>query len=111
MNIRLKDSPLALLSISVALAVSCRYPDAQASTPVINEIMASNSATLADEDGDYPDWVEIYNPGPGSIDLDGWFMTDSQVDLVKWRFPAETIAADSYLVVFTSDKNRATPGN
>ena len=31
---------------------------------VITEFMAINSEVLQDEDGDYPDWIEIYNPTP-----------------------------------------------
>ena len=29
----------------------------------INEIQSANSKTIADEDGDYPDWIELYNSG------------------------------------------------
>ena len=29
----------------------------QAADPVISEFMASNATTLADEDGDYSDWI------------------------------------------------------
>ncbi len=30
--------------------------------PLITEFMASNDSTLADEDGDFSDWIEIHNP-------------------------------------------------
>ncbi len=43
---------------------------------VINEFMASNSTTIANESGDYVDWVEIYNPGNQAIDLAGMYLTD-----------------------------------
>ena len=76
----------------------------------ISEFMASNTRTLADEDGDYSDWIEIYNPNAGPISLDGWFLTDSTNDLSKWRFPATNITAGGFLVVFASEKNRRTPG-
>ena len=86
-------------------------PAAAASIPVINEIMALNVTGATDEDGDHPDWVEIHNPGPGSVDLTGWYLSDDPLDLMKWQFPAEVLAEDSYLVVFASDKDRAVAGS
>jgi hypothetical protein len=42
----------------------------------INEFMASNSWTVEDESGAYPDWVEIYNPNDGELSLEGLRLTD-----------------------------------
>ena len=72
----------------------------------ISEFMASNSNTLADEEGDFSDWIEIYNSDSAEVDLAGWYLTDDTNDLTKWQFPATTLAADAYLVVFASDKDR-----
>ena len=38
---------------------------------LINEFMASNSTVLADKDGEYSDWIEIYNPTSSDINLSG----------------------------------------
>jgi hypothetical protein len=78
--------------------------------PLISELMAINDTTLQDEDGDYSDWIEIYNPGPPPLELDGWYLTDSAGNRTKWRFPPVDIAPHGYLVVFASDKNRAEAG-
>jgi hypothetical protein len=75
----------------------------------INEFMASNGQGLADEDGEYGDWIEIYNPGPDAANLDEWFLTDDPSILTKWEFPTVTVPAGGYLVVFASGKNRNTP--
>lgn len=40
---------------------------------VINEFMASNGTTVTDPQGHYDDWIEIYNPGPGTADLGGMY--------------------------------------
>lgn len=74
--------------------------------PIITEFMASNKTTLADDDGDFSDWIEINNPDPTPINLNGWYLTDSASDKNKWQFPAVTIPAGGYLVVFASGKNR-----
>jgi hypothetical protein len=75
---------------------------------LITEFMASNSSALSDEDGDHSDWIEIYNPGTSAVDLSGWSLTDDAANLTKWVFPAVVINPGAYLVVFASDKNRAT---
>src|SRR4051812_34473070 len=56
--------------------------------PVITEFMASNKATLSDEDGSYSDWIEIYNPDLKAVSLSGWFLTDSAKNKTKWSIPA-----------------------
>ncbi|MBL9203028.1 MAG: CotH kinase family protein [Opitutaceae bacterium] len=72
--------------------------------------MASNTRTLADEDGSYSDWIEIHNPDTTAANLDGWFLTDSALLKTKWQIPAVTIPAGGYLVIFASGKNRRSPG-
>lgn len=77
---------------------------------VISEVLASNRSILTDEDGAYSDWIELHNASSAAIDLNGWFLTDSVTTPAKWQFPAVTLDAGGYLVVFASNKNRRTPG-
>jgi len=76
---------------------------------VISEIMAANSSTLVDENGDTSDWIEIHNPTELTLNLDGWYLTDDPDDLTKWEFPAYALAPDAYLLVFASGKDRTNP--
>ncbi|MGV3774699.1 MAG: CotH kinase family protein [Verrucomicrobiales bacterium] len=78
---------------------------------IISEFMASNTRTLADEDGDYSDWIELLNLGSTNVNLNGWALTDDPADPRKWRFPATQIAPGENLVVFASNKDRRTVGN
>ncbi len=73
---------------------------------VISEFMASNQDTLRDEDGDYSDWIELYNDESTSVNLYGWSLTDTTNNYAKWRFPSVSIPAKGYLLVFASSKNR-----
>jgi len=81
-------------------------PEGQAGTPlVINELMASNSSTIQDQQGQYDDWVEIYNFGNAAIDVGGMYLTDDLTEPNKWRFPennpsATTIPAYGYLLIW-----------
>lgn len=79
---------------------------------IISEIMAINDTTLTDEDSDFPDWIEIYNPDNESINLGGWFLSDDSTLLTKWCFPSILLGAGEYIFVYASDKNRMSlPGN
>ncbi|MBN1511419.1 MAG: CotH kinase family protein, partial [Phycisphaerae bacterium] len=78
---------------------------------VINESMASNSSTIADEDGDYEDWIELYNPGSETVDLTGWGLSDNEAQPFRWVFPPVTIDPGAYLLVWASGKNRAILGS
>jgi hypothetical protein len=70
-------------------------------TVVVNELMAVNSITAADQDGEYDDWIELYNLTENEIDLSGFYLTDSKKNLTKWKFPEGTsITAKGYLIVW-----------
>ena len=77
----------------------------------ITEFMAINNDTLADEDGEYSDWIEVYNASVGDVSLENWGLTDEASRPTKWRFPAVTLPAGDYLVVFASNKDRAVAGS
>ena len=77
--------------------------------PRISEFLAVNDTVLADEDGEYSDWIEIHNPDPTSLSLAGYHLTDNAANLTKWTFPAVTINPGGYLVVFASNKDRTDP--
>jgi CotH protein/lamin tail-like protein len=75
----------------------------------ITEFMAANDSALADEDGEFSDWIEIHNPDSTPVSLAGCHLTDNSTNLNKWTFPAMTLNPDAYLVVFASGKNRLDP--
>lgn len=71
---------------------------------VINEFMASNDITAADPDGEFEDWIELYNNGAESVDLSGYFLSDDDSDLTKWSFSEGTeIAPDSYIIIWADE--------
>jgi len=77
---------------------------------VINELMASNSNTIQDPQGQYDDWIEIYNNDSGPIDVSGMYLTDNLDNPTKWQFPASTtIAAGDYILIW-ADGDAADSG-
>jgi hypothetical protein len=83
----------------------------QARQVSLNEIMASNNTTLADDDGDYEDWVEIYNHGNDPVNLHNFGLTDDYDNPFRWIFPDTTLYPGDYLLIWASNKDRAIPGN
>jgi hypothetical protein len=72
----------------------------------INELVTRNDSTLADEDGDYPDWIELRNPDTAALNLAGYGLSDDPARPFKWVFPARILSAGGYLIVFASNKDR-----
>ncbi len=75
---------------------------------VISELCPTNRTTIADEDGEYSDWIELYNGGNLKVDLSNYALSDDQSNPVKWRFPqGASIEPGAYYLVFASGKNRS----
>ncbi len=72
----------------------------------INEIMSSNGSFHADEDGDYEDWVELYNAGSEPVNLEGYGLSDDISEPLKWTLPSVTLEPDDYLLIWASGKDR-----
>ena len=78
---------------------------AHGQTPVINEFLAINDEGLADDDGRFPDWIEIHNPGDTAVDLQGYVLADSEGE---WAFPESIVLGpDAYLTVMASGRDAA----
>ena len=77
---------------------------------VINEFLTSNSGILADEAGEYEDWIELYNTSDEEINLNGFCLSDNYDDPIKYEFPeSATISGHSFLIVFADeDENQGS---
>ena len=72
----------------------------------ISEIMASNSYTIKDDDGDYSDYIEIYNGYDYKINLDGYFLSDDEYNPRKWMISNIIIEPKEYILIYASGKDR-----
>ncbi|HUF62975.1 MAG TPA: lamin tail domain-containing protein [Verrucomicrobiales bacterium] len=72
---------------------------------IIAEFVASNASGLLDSDQDSPDWLELYNPGPGTVNLAGWSLTSDPARPGLWVISSKTLAAGQRLVIFASGKD------
>lgn len=98
---------LILFAAVLFLLWTVKLKDTQKTFPVvINEIAASNDGSFQDEDGDYPDWIELYNDSDQTISLKGFGLSDQKENPQLWRFPDVTMEPYSYLLVCASGKDR-----
>lgn len=84
---------------------------AGSSPVVISEVLASNTRTVEDPQGDFDDYVELHNTSDAPFDLSGRYLTDSKSNLRKWKFPSgTTIVANDYLIVWADEDGKASSG-
>ena len=94
--------PLLALFLSFSLTVNAQ---------VINEFQASNSETIADQDGDFEDWIEIYNETSSAINLAGYGLSDDYDRPFRWVFPNIILQPGQFILVWASGKDRAVSGS
>lgn len=103
--------PLSPLLYFLALIFSQSSGTVHGQSIRINEILISNSTTIADEDGDYEDWIELHNPTETEVNLNNWGLSDNLAQPFKWMFPEVTLQPGEYLLVWASGKDRHSGGS
>ena len=72
---------------------------------VINEFLARNNACCTDENGEYDDWVEIYNGTDAPINIGGMYFSDRRDDPDPYLIPntdvsITTIPVEEFLILW-----------
>ena len=90
-----------------ALLLMLLLPACALAEVVISEIMTSNGTY---ESGHAYDWIELHNTGKSTVDISGWYLSDSKKNKMKFQFPQGTkLKADGYLTVFCTGSDEAAP--
>ena len=90
---------------------SVMLPKAIGVSVVINELMAANTKSIADPQGDYEDWIELHNTSDETVSLAGMYLTDKMDNLTKWEFPdLSTIPPRGYIIVWLDEDGKAEEG-
>jgi hypothetical protein len=75
----------------------------------INEVMPSNTSTVADNHGEFEPWIELYNADTVPHNLSLYRLSNDYQDLDRWAFPAGTvIAPDSRICVWADGETNET---
>ena len=78
---------------------------------VINELMADNTSSIVDPQGQHEDWLELHNITDKPVLLTGMYLTDKADNLKKWKFPKNTtIPLRGYLIVWLDEDGKAAEG-
>ncbi len=104
-------SSIHCLRLLVLVFLFTRLTEAQlwSQNLVISEFVAANNSGVRDVDGEFSDWIEIYNPERAPASLAGWHLSDNPLNVTKWQFPNVTIPGQGFVLVFASGKNRTDP--
>ena len=78
---------------------------------VINEVMGSNSSAFSDENGAFPDYVELLNTGSAPADLNGLVLTDKLNSNSQFVFPSHVLQPGETVLVFCDDGNANAYGS
>lgn len=68
---------------------------------VISEVMAANSSAVPDENGEFSDWMELYNGTGADLDMEGIMITN-RTDRITFPFPSYLLKAGERVVIFAS---------
>jgi hypothetical protein len=99
---------ITLFSLVLAISSVGLEEAASSASLVINEFMASNSDSIRDPQGQYDDWIEIYNFGFGPINVGGMYLTDDLSFPTKWQIPnnnpsSTVIIRGQYLLIWADN--------
>lgn len=75
----------------------------------INELMGDNDTTIADEYGEYDNWLEIYNGDTAAIYLGDKYLSDNLSNPDKWRLPQFTMQPGTFLIIWADGQPEQGP--
>lgn len=91
------------LGLAAALFVCGTSSQAQI---MINEFSAANKSNYLDNYGEYEDWIELYNAGATSVNLQGYYLSDEVANPTQWQIPAGvTIPAGGRRIFYASNRD------
>ena len=120
-NLTIRTAPGSFLNPTInvrPIPATPGLPSAQAGTLPqydqvwLNEVQPANLTGPLDNFGDREPWVELYNGGPTTVDLSGYYLSDNYTaNLAQWQFPAgTTIGAGQYRVIWVDGEPNETSG-
>lgn len=98
-NVKILFLLISATFLCVFTAVLC-YCQEAAEHVVINEVCSNNFSVICDENGNYSDYVELYNPAFVPVSMTGFSLSDNADELQKCSLESVIIPAKGYLLVW-----------
>jgi hypothetical protein len=89
--------------VSLLLSAVCLHAQL-----LLTEVSPTNFYQVRDEDGYYPDWIELFNSGAIEVNLLGYQLADN--DDPEWAFPEHVLLPGDRILIYASGKNRGGLG-
>ena len=115
-NRSLQVIPLLLLFLALLVIMYLIFPkeagrhigSSKYTGLVFSEAMSANSTAVPDENGEFYDWLEIYNGTGADLDMDGVMLTNRS-DRITFYFPSYILKAGERVIVYCSDSYQLDP--
>ncbi len=109
---RTMKSTLRFLSVwvvvgSTLVACSSSGGGAEDAPLKINELMASNTQTLADENGEFDDYIELFNPTDQDVELGGYTVSDASDNPFRYELTNELVVPAGGVLLLWADGSTA----
>ena len=92
---------LALLALAAIILISSnKTPDI-----LINEVCSNNFSAGYDENGEYSDCIELYNPGKETVSLNNCFLSDDEKELEKYSLTGIEIPPKGYALIWLNKES------
>ena len=69
----------------------------------INELMAVNTFSVADNEGEYDDWIEFYNNTGYKISTKDLYLSNDSENKLKWSLPERVVTPGTYFIVWADE--------
>ena len=113
--VRVQMSAVSNCTIGVNHQIDILIADDDEVPPLlyINEIQSQNISTISDEEAEFDDWVDVYNPNNFDVDLAGYFWSDDSLDPLKDRLGAgdagTVVPANGYQIFWADGSESEGP--
>ena len=73
---------------------------------VVTEVMTRNVTYVRDMSGEACDYIEVTNVSNGTVNLEGWRLSDDKMNLSKWVFPSVSLKAGECVLVYCTGMDK-----
>lgn len=106
----LKVASVIFIAMITLIQAGCEKDNTPESSIVINELMPTNISWVTDQNGEYDDWIELKNNSALTLDISGYYLSDSKSNLSKWKIPPGTKINGNGYLIFWADKDTTQAG-
>lgn len=98
----MKKWAVTILIFLITLSYNLYSQEPSSRGLVINEFMASNDSIIADQNGNFSDWIELLNQSEFEINLNAYYISDNRNELTKSVIDDIILPPGGYILLWAS---------